>query len=343
LPAFIFGTALLVLALLWRGHIAAPTLTGQVEPVLANVSCYKPGTLSQLCVNRFQTVKTGDTLGEVLVTDPRILASSLAVIQADIEALRVGMQPLVARQRAAMDYGQLRLDWMRQRAQLAMARVNLQFAEADFRRTEALYKDKIVAERVYDQAKTSQDRLRHEVDELAKLVEEQTRNFEQITNSVDVTKLSDDPLRAALAVQESKLKLTEAELSPITLRAPVDGTVSVIFHRSGEAVAAGEPILSIAAANAVRIVGYIRPPVSEEPKVGSRVEVRTRGIHRQIGSATIIEVGSQFEPIAPALQAPLRFANLELGLPIGISIPPNLKTRPGELVDLRLLVTSAGN
>lgn len=342
LPAFVFGAALITLALLWRGHVAVSNLVGQVEPVQANVSCYKPGTLAQLCVNRFQQVKAGDTLGQVLVTDPKILASSLAVIQADIEALRIGMQPLVSRQRTAMDYGQLRLDWMRQRAQLAMSKVNLQFAEADFHRTEELFKDKIVAQRVYEQAKAAQDRLHNEVEELSKLVEEQSANFEQITNTTEISKVTDEPLRAAIAVQESKLRLTEAELSPITLLAPVDGTVSVLFHRSGEAVTAGEPILAIAAANAVRIVGYLRPPVNHEPRVGTRVEVRTRGLPRQIGSGEIIEVGAQFEPIAPALQAPVHFVNLELGLPIGISIPANLKTRPGELVDLRLLANDNG-
>ena len=341
LPAFIFGAAILVLGLLWRGHVATTALVGQVEPVQANVSCYRPGTLAQLSVNRFQQVKAGDPVGEVLVTDPKILASSLAVIQADIEVLRIGMQPLVAKQRTAMDYSQLRLDSMRQRAQLAMAKVNLQFAEADFRRTEELFKEKIVAQRVYEQAKTSQDRLRNEVEELSKLVEEQARNFEQITNSTDLAKVTDDPLRAAIAVQESKLRLTEAELSPITLRAPVDGTISVLFHRSGEAVTAGEPIMAVAAAHAVRIVGYLRPPVNREPKVGTRVEVQTRGLPREVGTAEIIEVGTQFEPIAPALQAPIRFVNLELGLPIGVSIPANLKTRPGELVDLRILASSS--
>ena len=33
-----------------------------------------------------------------------------------------------------MDYAQLRLDWMRQRAELASARVNMQRTEADYRR-----------------------------------------------------------------------------------------------------------------------------------------------------------------------------------------------------------------
>jgi hypothetical protein len=45
--------------------------------------------LAQLCVNRFQKVKAGETIRQVLVTDPRILTASLAVIQAEIVSLRV--------------------------------------------------------------------------------------------------------------------------------------------------------------------------------------------------------------------------------------------------------------
>src|ERR1017187_3985936 len=120
--------------------------------------------------------------------------------------LRVTMQPIEAKQRIAMDYSQLRLDWMRQRAQLAMARANLQFAEVDFHRTEELFKDKIVSERAYDQAKTSQGRLQSEVDELARLVEEQGRNLEQLqlTNTAAISKVTDEPLRAAIAAQDSR-------------------------------------------------------------------------------------------------------------------------------------------
>src|ERR1039458_5440053 len=170
-PALLFIAVVFVLALLWKDYAAAPGLVGQAEVVPANVSCYKAGMLAQLFVNRFQKVKVGDPVGQVLVTDPKILTASLAVVEAEIDMLRVTMQPIEAKQRIAMDYSQLRLDWMRQRAQLAMARANLQFAEVDFHRTEELFKDKIVSERAYDQAKTSQGRLQSEVDELARLVE----------------------------------------------------------------------------------------------------------------------------------------------------------------------------
>ena len=73
--------------------------------------------------------------------------------------LRASLQPVAAQQRLAMDYSQLRLDWMRQRAQLGMAKANLQLAEADFHRTEELFKDKIVSERAYDQAKADKGTL----------------------------------------------------------------------------------------------------------------------------------------------------------------------------------------
>src|SRR6516225_3694829 len=282
LPGLVFVLAIGGIALLWNEHTASRVMVGQAEPVLSNVSCYKPGVMADLLVNRFQRVKQGDPIGRVMVTEPRILASSLAVIQAEIESLRASMRPVAVQQHNAMDYDQLRLDWMRERTQLATARVNLELASTDFHRTEELFKDKIVSERVYDQAKASQDRLVSEVDNLQKLVEEGEKNLQmlQLTNSKEISSISVDPLHAAIAVQESKLHLTEAELSPIAVVAPIDGIISTIFHRAGESITAGQPIVSVATLNPVRIVGYLRAPISDEPRPGMTVEVRTRGVPR---------------------------------------------------------------
>jgi len=339
IPAAAFFCAIAAIAFLWKSNIAAPTLVGQAEPNESKVSCYRAGMLAQLDVARFQKVKAGDLIGQVLVTDPKILASSLSVIQAEIESLRVTMQPIARQQHTAMEYSSLQLDWMKQRAQLAMARVNLQLSETELQRTEALYKDKIISQRAYEQSKASRDRYNTEVNELSRIVNEQGRDLSQsqATNTIDLSQLNDQPLRAAIAVQESKLRLTEAELSPITLKASVDGMVNVIYHRTGEAIIAGEPIVTIAAYDPVRIVSYIHAPVMTEPSVGTRVEVRSRGPRREVGIANIVEVGTQLETIAPALAAPVKFSNVELGLPISVSLPPNLKIRPGEIVDLTLL------
>lgn len=338
LPVIVFASAVATVALLWKDHVAARVMVGQAEPVVSNVSCYKPGVLAELNVARFQRVKAGDPIGRVMVTDPKILVSSLAVIQAEIESLRVGQQPVNYQQRSAMDYDQLRLDWMKQRTQLAAAQVNLELAGTEFHRMEELFKDKIIAERVYDQAKAARDRLQNEVENMTKLVEEADHQLQalQPTNANEISKVSTDPLRAAILVQESKLHLTEAELSPITVRAPIDGIISAVYHRAGESVTPGQAIVAVATLNPVRIVGYLRPPIMDEPKPGMNVEVRTRGLPRTVGKAHIVEVGTQMETVPATLLGPMKLASTELGLPVEISLPEALSIRAGELVDIVL-------
>ncbi|MGA2751864.1 MAG: HlyD family efflux transporter periplasmic adaptor subunit [Verrucomicrobiota bacterium] len=338
LPGAVFAAGAVAVALLWRDHVAPLTIIGQAEPVISNVSCYKPGVVEELNVSRFQKVKEGDPVGKIRVTEPRILAASLAVIQADIESLQVNFKPVLPLERAAMSYDQLRLDWMKQRTQLAIAKVNLDLAQAEYQRMDALYKDQIVSQRVFEQAKAARDRLKDEVEQLTKLVSEGEGAIQRLqpTNGTEISAVSTNPLVAAIAVQESKLRLTEAELSPLVVKAPISGIVTTIFHRPGEGVTAGEPIIATATLNPVRIVGYLRTPIMAEPKVGMHVDVRTRGLHREKSPATITEVGTQLEIIPPTLLGPVTFASIIQGLPIEVSLPPGLKIRAGELVDIIL-------
>jgi multidrug resistance efflux pump len=180
--------------------------------------------------------------------------------------------------------------------------------------------------------------LQKEVEELGKLVAEGETNLQylQVTNKAEISKVSTDPLAAAIAVQESKLRLTEAELSPRVVKAPIDGIVTTIFHRAGEAVNAGQPIVAIATLSPVRIVGYLRVPLAARPTVGMEVQVRTRGLRREVGKATVTEVGTQLESVPPTLLGPINFANIVQGLPVDISLPANLNILPGELVDITL-------
>ncbi len=134
-PTLIFVAILFALVLMWKNYASTPTLVGQAEVLPANISCYKPGMLAQLTVNRFQKVKAGDAIGQVMVTDPKILASSLAVIQAEIDEIRSSQTQVAAEQRLAMEYSEVRLHWMAQRAELGVAKADLMVAEADFRRT----------------------------------------------------------------------------------------------------------------------------------------------------------------------------------------------------------------
>jgi len=340
LPALVFAGAAACAALLWMHEAGAPALIGQAEPIVSDVSCHKTGVLTELCVNRFQRVKIGDRIGQVIIVDPPVFSNSLAVIRAEIDMLRATMAPITARQRTAMEYDKYRLNWLEQRVQLVNAQAELAYAEGEYRRMEALFNEKppIVSERQFDLAREQRDRRRDQVGELTKLVAECETQFRelQLTNSMDLARVTADPLAAAIAVQDCKLRLTESELIPVIVKAPMDGVVTMIYHRVGEAVTPGLPIVALATLEPARIVGYLRPPILREPKPGMKVSVRTRGLRRQRGTATILDVGTQLEIVPAALLGPVNFANIVQGLPLNISMPPNLKVRAGEVVDITL-------
>jgi multidrug resistance efflux pump len=342
LPILTFLGVLLVLTVMWRQYVTPPTLVGQVEPITAYVTSLKPGTLAQLNLARMQRVKAGDPVAQVITTDPKVLTSSLAVIQAEIQLLRVNLQPIIDQQRYAINYDRIRLDWLSQRVDLATTRVKLQLAENDLRRTSELFKDKIVSEKVFDRMKTARDALQAEIEERTKLAAELEQNLQSLrlrndsTESVQTPPSPEDVLQASIAVQEEKLRLTEAELSPLTLRAPMDGIVSVLNHRTGEAITAGEPVVTLSALSADRIVGYIRQPIIVEPAIGMSVEIRARSLKRGIGRGKVLRVGTQMEQIDPALLPPSNFRTPVFGLPVLVSLPPELKLLSGEIVDLTI-------
>jgi HlyD family secretion protein len=340
-PFVVFCAALGLIAVLWNGRVGAPTMVGQADGALANVSTHQAGVLVGLRVARFQKVRAGEPLGRVMVADPKLLEASLAVIRSEIDMLRSNLDPIVAQQRNAVNFAQLRLNWMRQRAELGTARVNLQLAEAEYQRAQELFKNKIASQSDLDTAKAGYEVLQKQIEELSKLVMEGEQSFISLqpTNTAGIGNVSDEPMRAAIAAQEAQLRLTEAELSPVQLRAPIDGTVTAVFFRSGESVTPGQPIVTIAADVPLRIVGYLRQPLGIEPKPGDTVLVRTRGGQRASGTAQILEIGAQLDLLPLSMQSSIKLAEMEMALPVNISLPNGLFLRPGELVDISVLET----
>ncbi|MFO1496969.1 MAG: biotin/lipoyl-binding protein [Verrucomicrobiota bacterium] len=341
-PAVLFIGAAIGVATMWRNNVAAPSFVGEVEAVQSNISSPKAGKLSQLNATRLQRVKAGDVIAQVITTDPEILQSSLAVIEAEIRLLRVNLEPVLGQQRFALTYDRLRLDWMEQRVQLVTSRVRLELAEAELRRAEELFKDKVVSQQILDTARSAKESLQVEVDERNHLVAEQERNLKTLgptarEGSDPKQSNPEDVMQASIRVQEEKLRLTEAELRPIKLTVPMDATITAVHHRSGEAIVAGEPIVTLTALNSDRILSYVRHPLAFRPQIGMKVEIRTRSFDRCVSEAAIMEVGGQMEQITAALSSANGNRAQEIGLPILVSLPSSQKLLPGEIVDLRII------
>ena len=337
-PKLVFAAVLCGLVRLWQAEINAPSLVGQVEPFLAVVNSPKTGILTDFNLERLQSVKAGEQVGQIVTTDPKVLASTLAVIQAEIGLLRLNLEP----GRFAIQYDRLRLDWMNQRASLAGLKVKLQQAESDLRRAKTLAQGKIVADSALEKMQATRDKLQADIEQRTSLVADMAKSLEahgpqSAENTAAGTPGStQDILRASVAVQEEKLRLSEAELSPIILRAPIDGTLDLIHHRAGETVLAGEPIATINALTSGHIAGYVRQPGPARLKVGMAVEVRSRLGNTPYGKGSILTIGTRMEPINPLLLPVTSSPVPVLGLPVDISVPKELNLFPGEVVDLVL-------
>lgn len=338
LPVLVFVIGLLAAAIIWTRWVAPPTLVGEAEAVRTELRSAQAGRLEGLRVELLQPVKAGQTLGHVLVNEPRVLAASLAVIRAEIEMMRTTMDPVVGQQRAALDLEQLQLEWMKSRVELAELRGSLHQAESTLTRTAQLHRSKLVTDDEYDLALNARDTLAARVAGQQELITQLEPRLRALSSDQGGVPSATVGLAAAIKHKEEELKLLEAQLGPVPLVAPIDGVITSLTRRTGEMVAAGEPILQITAARTERIVGFVRQPLNLEPKPGMLVEVRTRTFHRQTGTATVAQVSQQLEPILPSLLAAMRLpvSNVptEFGLRVHISPPTGLTLRPGEQVDV---------
>jgi multidrug resistance efflux pump len=356
LPVFVFVAGVAASVWIWTQHLAAPTLVGEVEVRRAHVTSTLPGRVTRLNVDRFAEVRAGEVIAEVFVCEPAYLESSIGVVKAESEVLRLQLDPLVTVERIKVDVERLRLDLLDQKVLLASTQVQLRYAESEHDRLAALHADGsgLVSTSDLEVALRDRDALRADVQSRAELVKQIELNLATLRASRPL--VQDSPLpegwRVALDLQEQRLRQVLAEFGPISLPAPIDGTVSTVYRRSGENVAAGEPIVTITATRSDRIVAYLLPPWRTEPEVGMAVEVRSRSGNRPAGVGHITHVGRHLDLITSSIGAtaslrPGNFAAqplvpspsqtvqmLPTGLPLAISVPEGLHLVPGESVDL---------
>lgn len=332
LPFTIFGLCGLAVIGLWRHSASAPTLVAEAELLRSDVKATHSGRVSDVRVRLMQRVKAGETLARLHTVNPAVLSASLAVIRAEIDLQRTSLEPELGPRRFALHAARLKLDWLRERVALASLRVQLQQAEVEFSRLTPLRRDGTVSEQSFDAARLLRDRL-------AAAIEEQQQLVVSLAPAVspEAPSPSDarDALAASLRLQEEKLRLTEAQLAPITLSSPINGIVTALNVNEGSTLAAGDIAITIAAEKPTRLVGFLRQPLALEPREGMRVLVRTRSGDRQDAEATVVEVGHALEPVSPTVLALFNRANVpELGLRVHLAVPPTLRLHPGEQVDV---------
>lgn len=349
-PLLTFVGISLLVAWLWKERTDAATMSGHVIGVQAEIRSPESGTLAQLSVRDFDRVETGDIIGMLVVTDPSVLQAELAVVLAEIELLRLTMDPVADQQRNMLNYTSLQMDLAEHRAQLAMAQLKKNQARNDLVRLEKLLEEELTTPQAVEQARTELQVLAEEVATLAELV---TFTNDRL-GSLPMEELSkrwkqESPLAAAISVQQRMLDQIKAERMPRPIRAPVDGQIMHLRASNGSFVDRGDVLMQVYSEVPDYILAWIWHPVPFTPQEGMQVLVRRQ--HRGGGEALmeIEQVGVRLEVVeqaAPTLvdralegvgQPSRSGLPGQSGLPVRIALSGDLDLRPGEVVHLRLM------
>lgn len=340
IPFIVLLAVALAVGFIWNTNLVPSTVVGEVQGVDVNIISGTPGLLGELRVALFDRVTNGQPVIKVRAASPETLEALLADARAELQVLRIRM--IQDQGRSDHEYLQLRIDLMDQKILLETARIRLQQAEKEFARMTDLLQANVIQSGVsgngdvgYEVALRDRDLFRLEVEDKAKLVTETEQALKSMSppaiaeNNPTINSVID----AAISAKEEQIRRT---MGSDTLHSPMDGVVTAVLRRPGENIVAGEPLLTISSDHPDRIIGFVRQPLAFVPKVGDRVEIRTRSGELQTAATTILKVGPRLELFSQPLRVRGFDSSQERGLPILINLPPNLKVHSGEIVDLIL-------
>ncbi|HEV8377595.1 MAG TPA: HlyD family efflux transporter periplasmic adaptor subunit, partial [Tepidisphaeraceae bacterium] len=125
---------------------------------------------------------------------------------------------------------------------------------------------------------------------------------------------------------QAKIQELEQRILAQDIKAPISGTIISIHRVPGQAVTAGQAIMTIASEKGDYIVTYVRQTQVIQPKEGMTVNVHLRSAPRTLRSH-VASVGPQVERIPPEHLRDPRM--MEWGIPVHVAVPID-PLRPGE-------------
>ncbi len=288
---------------------------GYVEGEYVYVASPLAGTLTNLSVQRGMTVQAGQPLFE-LEHESEYAArqeatNRLSQAQARLADLNKGKRPP---ELASIE------------ARLVQARVALELAEKDLARVNQLFKNTVIPVNERDQAVSTRDRAKAQVDELT--AELETGRLTARTDEIKAAESDVEALRAALA--RADWSLAQKRQS-----APTNAIVHDTLYRQGEWVAAGNPIVVLLPPTNLKIRFFVPQTELAAFKAGGQVQVTFDGGGKNY-AATINYISTQVEFTPPVIYS--REARAKLVYMIEAVLPPGdaADLHVGQPVDVQL-------
>ena len=340
----------------WGRQGTLPNAIGEVEALQVQVTSAAEGLLMPLAQGQwtlFDMVEPNQVLAQL---DDRPARAKLATLTEELGRIHKELDAVADKlavsesDRARMALvDTIRLRWeLEQRSLVVLERqVQVEIDKLELQRLAMrvecltpLYQKKMVSELEMNEAKMLRDEAARRLAETTKVAGEavgQQKAAEQRLAKFPELRLANAPVElapvaAAREVQQARIHEVDVEISLLTIRAPIRGTICAIHCWPGQHLRPGDPVVTLAANHGRFIVSYVRQWQHLDLQPGMEVNVRLRAPMPHPTASVVERVGPQIEPI-PVHQC--RDPKMpEWGIPVRIALPAEFPAHPGELIDV---------
>jgi len=345
------------------------SVAGNIEATEVQLSFRIPGRVARRAVDEGQIVSPGAPIAELDSTELNHELEqrkyAVEVAKAALAELEAGSRPEeIAAAEAVVQRAQSALDEMlagsraqevsAAKAVVERARAEAAFAESDFKRMQETVKTGAIGYTQFDNSRTAYEAAKarlKEAQEKLKLVKEGPRK-EQIAQARAA--LAEAQQKLALVkkgprvelIDQARAKLSEAwqamaiastRLSYAKLASPLGGVVLSKNVESGEYVAAGTPIVTVANLKDIWLRAYIVGPDLGRVKLGQRVEVKTDSYPTKTYDGRVSFIASEAEFTPKSVQTAKERVKLVYRIKITIG-NPDMELKPGMPADARIIL-----
>lgn len=260
---------------------STPTpLQGYAEAEYRYLASPVAGSLQQLHIKRGDLVSAGSDL---FALDPAPESDEVARLEAQLNQ----QQALIANLRAGQRPDELAV----LRAQAEQAKAQLALSQSQWKRVQKLGEQKLASTDQIDAARTQLER-------------DQARD-QEASARLRVAKLGarSDEIRAAEAQAEAidaQLAQARWKLAQKSLQAPVAGRIQDTLYEAGEFINAGQPVVVLLPADALKVRFYLPQALRSKLSPGSKVKLHCDGCAADI-DAEVRFVSDQIEYTPPVL------------------------------------------
>jgi HlyD family secretion protein len=259
-------------------------VSGRIDGDTVDISSKRDGKIVELMVREGDTVEAGQIVARIVSPqdDAQVEAQRASVIQ-DQRRLEEALSAAPARVALA------EANLASSQAELVRWQAELDLANQDAKRYPPLVQTGAVAEQLSDQKQTNVKIAQASTDASQKQVAAAEASLAQAKAQLQQI----DTAKANLAESQAELKRFQANVSDLTITAPIAGTILTRSAEPGRVVAAGQTIFTMVDLHKLYLRGFVPEGNVGKLKVGQPAEVFLDSNPKEAVEAEVIRVDPQ--------------------------------------------------